>query len=259
MSLLRRVAPALSLLLVLGACTDMDAFDPSTASASARPLGEAVSVEQAHVSWESVLRAGDATVRPLDAAMAATVGGDRLLRLTSVDPDVTIFADRPKRLAGELRPDELLALWHGGAFGQDPPNAAIVFGDDVVSVELRGALHDPATATILFVVGNLDDLDGEPAPRLPEGRLGPVTVFVDGTELPDGGVVNTQITDSVTQTNVKVLGEAPAVAMGNLFQTTAAALGPAFENGQGAYQSWDEMQTSTQQAVALLEAMDTTG
>ena len=36
--------------------------------------------------------------------------------------------------------------------------------------------------------------------------------------------VNDQITDSVTQANVKVLGDAPAVAMGNLFQATAQAL-----------------------------------
>uniref|UniRef100_UPI0009BAF0F2 RebB family R body protein n=1 Tax=Chromobacterium subtsugae TaxID=251747 RepID=UPI0009BAF0F2 len=31
--------------------------------------------------------------------------------------------------------------------------------------------------------------------------------------------VNDQITDAVTQTNVKVLAEAPAMAMGSLFQT----------------------------------------
>lgn len=30
--------------------------------------------------------------------------------------------------------------------------------------------------------------------------------------------VNSQITDAVTQTNVKVVGEAPAQAMGNLYQ-----------------------------------------
>ena len=33
--------------------------------------------------------------------------------------------------------------------------------------------------------------------------------------------VNNQITDSVTQANTKVLGEAPTIAMGNLFQATA--------------------------------------
>lgn len=31
--------------------------------------------------------------------------------------------------------------------------------------------------------------------------------------------VNGQITDAVTQANVKVIGEAPAMAMGNLYQT----------------------------------------
>ena len=34
--------------------------------------------------------------------------------------------------------------------------------------------------------------------------------------MPD--TLNPQITDAVTQTNAKVLGEAPAMAMGNLYQ-----------------------------------------
>ncbi|MDX2299324.1 MAG: RebB family R body protein, partial [Xanthomonadaceae bacterium] len=33
--------------------------------------------------------------------------------------------------------------------------------------------------------------------------------------------VNPQITDAVTQSNVNVLGDAPAMAMGNLYQATA--------------------------------------
>lgn len=36
--------------------------------------------------------------------------------------------------------------------------------------------------------------------------------------------VNNQITDSVTQTNVKVVGEAPSIAMGNSFEMQAQAL-----------------------------------
>jgi len=32
--------------------------------------------------------------------------------------------------------------------------------------------------------------------------------------------VNSQITDSITQANTKVLGDAPAMAMGNLYQAT---------------------------------------
>jgi hypothetical protein len=36
--------------------------------------------------------------------------------------------------------------------------------------------------------------------------------------------VGSQITDSVTQANTKVLGDAPTIAMGNLYQATAQAL-----------------------------------
>ena len=45
--------------------------------------------------------------------------------------------------------------------------------------------------------------------------------------------VNDQITDSVTQANTKVLGDAPAIAMGNLYQATAQALATRYtgENG----------------------------
>ena len=42
--------------------------------------------------------------------------------------------------------------------------------------------------------------------------------------------VNDQITDSITQANVKVLGDAPATALGNLFQATAQALANASQN-----------------------------
>lgn len=48
--------------------------------------------------------------------------------------------------------------------------------------------------------------------------------------------VNDQITDSVTQSNVKVLGDAPAQAMGNLYQATAQALANAAHNATTAQQ-----------------------
>ena len=48
--------------------------------------------------------------------------------------------------------------------------------------------------------------------------------------------VNSQITDAVTQTNVKVLGDAPAMAMGNLYQATAQALANAAHNATTAQQ-----------------------
>ena len=42
--------------------------------------------------------------------------------------------------------------------------------------------------------------------------------------------VNPQITDAVTQSNVKVVGEAPAVAMGTVYQTMSHSTGLSFEN-----------------------------
>lgn len=70
--------------------------------------------------------------------------------------------------------------------------------------------------------------------------------------------VNGQITDSVTQANVKVLGEAPAIAMGNLFVATSQALSDAAHNATDNQQeSYVTMQASTTQGVATLEALDT--
>lgn len=65
--------------------------------------------------------------------------------------------------------------------------------------------------------------------------------------------VNDQITDSVTQTNVKVVGEAPAMAMGNLFVATSQALSIAAHNAtSNQQQSYVTMQAATTQAVSTL-------
>ncbi len=46
--------------------------------------------------------------------------------------------------------------------------------------------------------------------------------------------VNSQITDAVTQSNVKVLGEAPAQSMALVYQTMAHSISLAMENAQQA-------------------------
>jgi hypothetical protein len=61
--------------------------------------------------------------------------------------------------------------------------------------------------------------------------------------------VNSQITDAVTQANVKVLGDAPAMAMGNLYQATAQALSNAAHNAT----------TAQQQATVTAQAAMTSG
>ena len=52
--------------------------------------------------------------------------------------------------------------------------------------------------------------------------------------MPYGSTVNAQITDAVTQTNVKVLGEAPAQSMALIYQTMAHSISLAMENAQQA-------------------------
>jgi len=70
--------------------------------------------------------------------------------------------------------------------------------------------------------------------------------------------VNNQITDSVTQVNTKVLGDAPAIAMGNLFQATSQALGLAALNATNAQQQSNmAAQATTTMGVTTLYSIDT--
>ncbi|WP_298769316.1 RebB family R body protein [uncultured Shewanella sp.] len=70
--------------------------------------------------------------------------------------------------------------------------------------------------------------------------------------------VNSQITDSVTQANVQVLGDAPSVAMGNLFQATSQALANAAHNATTAQQQTNiTAQAVTTMGVNLLYSLDT--
>lgn len=70
--------------------------------------------------------------------------------------------------------------------------------------------------------------------------------------------INSQITDSITQANTKVLGDAPTMAMGNLFITTSQALSNAAHNAtNNQQQSYTTMQASTAQGVATLLTVDT--
>ena len=70
--------------------------------------------------------------------------------------------------------------------------------------------------------------------------------------------VNDQITDAVTQANVKVLGDAPAIALGNLYQATAQALANAAHNATSAQQQAAiTMQAATTMGVTTLYSIDT--
>jgi len=74
----------------------------------------------------------------------------------------------------------------------------------------------------------------------------------------DNTAVNSQITDSITQANTKVLGDAPAIAMGNLFQATSQALGLAALNATNAQQQSNmTAQASTTMGVTTLYSIQT--
>jgi hypothetical protein len=70
--------------------------------------------------------------------------------------------------------------------------------------------------------------------------------------------VNSEITDSITQVNTKVLGDTPAIAMGNFFIATSQALSNAAHNAtNNQQQSYVTMQASTTQGVSTLLSVDT--
>lgn len=71
--------------------------------------------------------------------------------------------------------------------------------------------------------------------------------------------VNSQITDAVTQSNVKVVGEAPAMAMGSIYQTMAHSTGILFENAVSAQQQQNTLaQAAANQGVMQIYSLDTT-
>lgn len=70
--------------------------------------------------------------------------------------------------------------------------------------------------------------------------------------------VNDQITDAVTQSNIKVIGEAPAFAMGSIYQSLAHSTGILFENAVAAQQQQNVLsQAAANQGVMQIYSVDT--
>jgi hypothetical protein len=75
-------------------------------------------------------------------------------------------------------------------------------------------------------------------------------------DIPNITTVNSQITDAVTQANVKVLADAPAQAMGTVYQVMAQATGLSMQNAVANQQNMNTIDTSvTTQGVNLLYSM----
>ncbi|KIA81709.1 RebB family R body protein [Chromobacterium amazonense] len=72
--------------------------------------------------------------------------------------------------------------------------------------------------------------------------------------------VNDQITDAVTQANVKVVGDAPATAIGNLYQSLAHSAGILYENAVSSQQQLAIAdQAATNQGVIQIYSVDIGG
>jgi len=70
--------------------------------------------------------------------------------------------------------------------------------------------------------------------------------------------VSAQVTDAVTQANVKVLGEAPAMAMGTIYQALAHSTGMMFQNSVNNQQQQNMLQqAATTQGVIQIYSVDT--
>jgi hypothetical protein len=70
--------------------------------------------------------------------------------------------------------------------------------------------------------------------------------------------VNSQITDSITQANLEVLGVSPALALGNLYQASAQALANAAHNATTVQQQTGlTAQAATTMGISTLYSLDT--
>ncbi len=70
--------------------------------------------------------------------------------------------------------------------------------------------------------------------------------------------VNGQITDAVTQANVKVVAESPAMALGAIYQALAHSTGILYENAVGSQQMLAiASQAATNQGVIQIYSVDT--
>jgi hypothetical protein len=88
--------------------------------------------------------------------------GTFTLTLRGISVDVVSFTDRPARVAADLPTSEFLDNWDGGAFSDDPPNAALVIdgapdSKDVFVFELTKPRYDEGSATVRYKAEEISD------------------------------------------------------------------------------------------------------
>ncbi len=219
------MARLLALTIVASSCA-LIAVGCSTASA---PQAASTPDESPATSW---LLTVSGTGR------AESINGQRYLTLSKTS-EALGFTSRPARSQIEMPASSIVALWQGFGFQSDPPNAAISNGESSQAVVLR----NPA----LTANGSIRWL----APAL-QGPLGANT-----TVTIDGGVVNSQVTDTITETNVKALGTPAASAIGNDYDQATTTLRNATTEPTGA--ELQKLTLTSEETSAIARILQTTG
>ena len=181
------------------------------------------------------------------------------LKLNEASDLVLYFSERPNRLSGHMTLNRFLKLWEDGKndFSKNPPNAVLSILSDSTCQNVVLELLSPKMQDDVLCYST-KVLSGTVPTTFTDASL-----FIDAFPTSVNSVnsinsINSQITDAVTQTNVKVLGEAPVVAMGSLFQATAQALGNAAHNATTAQQQTNvTAQAATTQGIITLYSIDT--
>lgn len=82
------------------------------------------------------------------------------LELNNVSDKTILFSDRPERIVTSVNTSDFIGNWHWSigpkSFTADPPNAALIVGDegnqDIMIVELTNPVHNPTAKTLKYDV-----------------------------------------------------------------------------------------------------------
>jgi hypothetical protein len=110
----------------------------------------------------------------VQGARFARVSEGRIV-LTDATAGTLAFSDRPVRRAGTIPTSRFVARFRG-AFADDPPNAAVTVADDTNAyvVELNAPTYDQGRRSLSYAITRVPG-----SPRLPAGRIGPLSLFID--------------------------------------------------------------------------------
>ncbi|HEX9080304.1 MAG TPA: RebB family R body protein [Desulfuromonadaceae bacterium] len=190
--------------------------------------------------------------QPQPAGDTGSAGEDRLPIVVTRD-ETRIFAMEDAN--GQPNTMQLLdangAVLAGTGVGQPPAMVKLTAG--TYTLVIRRASSIPDSDDMVTVVMPLQSIVASTGKAVQAQASS-----ANGQASPVSYIVNPQITDAVTLANVKVLGDAPAMAMGNLYQATAQALANAAHNATTAQQqAYVTAQAATTMGVATLYSLDT--